>query len=277
VILPDNAWEMGYCSVPADEDQFLAATARRNDTKNARKGRYKTHLYPGGTVWYTLYFENYEGAWQDGLKLVFQDRYLYDLEYFEDSLYRRKDLQWIRDQYLVVLQFAWDQEFYDHFKGGYRFQEFLDKHEQWCGGIDIFGIWPTWPTLGLDQRNQWDLYSDLPGGLPKLAELSNQAKEQGTRFFIAYNPWDQSTRQENPYLAMAGLIEAVDADGVVLDTRGSSSRQLQLAADSVKPGVVMYSEGMAVPEDMPGIIAGRVHDALFMPPELNLNKLIRPD
>jgi len=39
----------------------------------------------------------------------------------------------------------------------------------------------------------------------------------------------------------------------------------------------MYSEGMAVPADMPGIISGRVHNAIFLSPELNLNKLIKPD
>ncbi|MCC6398894.1 MAG: SUMF1/EgtB/PvdO family nonheme iron enzyme, partial [Bacteroidetes bacterium] len=33
----------------------------------------------------------------------------------------------------------------------------------------------------------------------------------------------------------------------------------------------------AVPKDMPGIVAGRVHDAIYMPPPLNLNKLIKPD
>ncbi|MCX6271939.1 MAG: SUMF1/EgtB/PvdO family nonheme iron enzyme, partial [Bacteroidetes bacterium] len=42
-------------------------------------------------------------------------------------------------------------------------------------------------------------------------------------------------------------------------------------------GIIMYSEGMAIPSAMPGIVAGRVHDALFMPPPLNLNKFIRPD
>ncbi len=39
----------------------------------------------------------------------------------------------------------------------------------------------------------------------------------------------------------------------------------------------MYSEGMAVPKDMPGIVSGRVHNAIFMPPPLNLNKLIKPE
>ena len=76
---------------------------------------------------------------------------------------------------------------------------------------------------------------------------------------------------------MARIIEETDADGMVLDTRGSSSFELQNAADNVKPGVVMYSEGMAIAKDMPGIVSGRVHNALYYPPMLNLNKLIRPD
>ncbi len=101
--------------------------------------------------------------------------------------------------------------------------------------------------------------------------------EQYTRFFIAYNPWDQSTRQVDPYLGMAELIKNTNANGVILDTRGSSSKELQEAADGVKSGIVMYSEGMAIPKDMPGIVAGRVHDAIFLPPPLNLNKFIKPD
>lgn len=277
VILPDNAWEMGYASVTAGKGVSVASIARRGEVSGARKGRYKTYVYPGGTVSYTFYYEGYSGDWQQGLKTMFRDRYLYDLETFEDSLYKRRDLEWIRNKYLIVLQFAWNHNFYDQQRGGYQVDDYLMQGESWCGGIDILGIWPTWPTLGLDERNQWDLYSDLPGGLPALADMSKNAKEKGTRLFIAYNPWDQSTRKENPYKAMAGLIQAIDADGVVLDTRGSSSIELQRAADSVKKGVIMYSEGMAIPRDMPGIISGRVHDAIFMPPPLNLNKLIRPD
>ena len=39
----------------------------------------------------------------------------------------------------------------------------------------------------------------------------------------------------------------------------------------------MYSEGMAVPRDMQGIVSGRVHNALYYPPLLNLNKFIKPE
>ncbi len=277
VILPDNAWEMGYASIPLRDGRSLCAIARRTAWEDAYRHRYKTYLYPHSWVEYTLYIDNFEGEWQNGLKRMFQEHFLFDLESFDNSLFERQDLQWIRHDYLMILQFAWDHQFYDWKENKYNFKNFLQEAEDQLGGFDVFGIWPTWPALGMDQRNQWDLYADLPGGLPKLRELSDYAGEQGTKFFIAYNPWDQSTRSEDHHKGMARLIEATDADGVVLDTRGKSSYELQRAADSVKAGVVMYSEGMAVTRDMPGIISGRVHNAIVMPPPLNMNKLIKPD
>ncbi len=274
VVLPDNAWELGYSDIALDEDLSICALSRRSSFEQAQRKRWKTILYPGGSVSYDIYADVYQGIWQNGLRMMFQQRWLYDLQAFDNTLFERKDLKWIRHCYVMAMQFAWDHRFYDN---GYQFADFLQEGERLFGGYDVFTIWATWPTLGVDQRNQWDLYGDLPGGLPKLNELAQYARSRGTRFFISYNPWDQSTREENPHSGMARLISKIDADGVVLDTRGSSSRELQQAADSVKAGVVMYSEGMAVPKDMPRIVAGRVHDAIYMPPPLNLNKFIKPE
>ncbi|MCK4631222.1 MAG: hypothetical protein KAT40_07250, partial [Bacteroidales bacterium] len=241
------------------------------------KHRYKTVVPPRGSVEYTIYVDAFQGDWQNGMKLMFRDRYLYDLESFDNSLYEREDLKWIRDKYLITLQFAWDHNYYDRFEGKYNFFRFLEDGKKYFGGYDVFGIWPTWPRLGVDERNQWDMYEDLPLGLDKMKELARYAQNNSTKFFIEFNPWDKSTREEDPYEGMARLIRSTGADGVVLDCHGSSSKKLQEAADGVKEGVIMYSEGMAVPKDMPGIVSGRVHDAIFMPPPLNLNKLIKPE
>ncbi|MBE0640294.1 MAG: formylglycine-generating enzyme family protein [Bacteroidales bacterium] len=276
VTLPDNAWELGYASFPIDEGSSVCALARRIGWTKAQRRRYETIVEPGGDVTYSVYLNTFEGEWQNGLKKMFQEHYLFDLDTFDLALYERKDLAWIRSAYLMVLQFAWNHEFYDWQTQKYKIDDFL-KNPKHFGWYDVFGIWPTWPRLGVDERNQWDLYGDLPGGLPKLRDISSTAASLNTRFFIAFNPWDQSTRFENPYVGMARLIDELNADGVVLDTQGSSSDQLQRAADSIKPGVIMYSEGMAVVKDMPGIISGRVHDAIFLQPVLNLNKLIKPD
>lgn len=277
IILPDNAWELGYSSLETDDGNSLYALARRTKWDKAKRSRCKTDVFPGGSVTWTVWAETFEGEWQNGLRKVFQQRWLYDLETFDNTLFEREDLQWIKGEYLLTLQMAWDHEYYDPMTGKYNLREFLDKGKKYMGGYDVYSIWPTWPRLGVDQRNQWDLYEDLPGGLNKMKDLSGMCQAEGTKFFIAFNPWDQSTREEDPYKGMARLIKATNADGVVLDTKGSSSYELQHAADSVRSGVIMYSEGMAITKDMPGIIAGRVHDAIYMPPPLNMNKLIKPD
>lgn len=279
VIVPDNAWELGYSSRQVDKNLHLAGLSRRTSwNANAQRKRFETILLPGGTVNYSLWFDLYEGNWQEGLRLFFQQRYLYDLDQpFDDSLYQRKDLKWIRHAYAMHLIMAWDHQFYDHGAGGYQIETFLERGKKLYGGDDVIGVWPNWPMLGLDQRNQWDLFRDMPGGTTKLKELAQFLRSKGTNFFISYNPWDESTRWEDHHAGMAEMIREISADGVVLDTEGKSTPARQQAADKVRRGVVMYSEGMAVPKDMPGILAGRVHNALYYPPMLNLNKLIRPD
>ena len=277
VILPDNAWEMGYSSFSVNSEISVCAVARRGKTEGGQKRRYETLLPPGSKVFYTMHAEPFSGEWQNGLRLMFRDKYIYDLQDFDNTLYERSDLAWIRSSYLIFHQMAWDREFYDRFAGRYNYPEFLKKQIGVFGSIDAFVLWPTWPRLGLDQRNQWDLYSDLPGGTTQLRNLARLSRPYGTRFFIAYNPWDNSTRKEDHNKGLARMISETEADGVVLDTYAGTTPGLRSSVDSVRKGVVMYSEGMALPKDMPGIITGRVHNAIFLSPELNLNKLIKPD
>jgi gamma-glutamyl hercynylcysteine S-oxide synthase len=277
VILPDNAWELGYSSFFAGYELSVCALSRRTSIEGGEKQRYDTKLPPKSKVIYSLNADVFRGDWQSGLRIMFRDRHLYDLENFDNSLYERKDLAWIKSSYLAVLQMAWDKDFYDRFSGKYTYPEVLKEGIELFGNIDIFGLWTTWPRLGLDQQNQWDMYRALPGGIQQLRNFIKMSRQANTRFFIAYNPWDNGTRQEDHYQGLAQLLDELDADGVILDTMGSSGTELQHIADSVKSGVVMYSEGMAVPKNMPGIISGRVHNAIFYSPEVNLNKLIKPD
>ncbi len=279
VICPDNAWELGVaCIENKDGNNKIALVRRnRNSLQKGQRRRFETILYPGGSVKYKRWIESYTGPWQEGLRVVFQKNYLYDTAYFDNSLFERKDLQWIRHSYVMHLMQAWDKFLYDATDKKYHIDDFIQRGKKLYGGDEVIGIWPTWPSLGLDQRNQFDLFRDLPGGTKQIQKLSNAMRKQGTKFFVCYNPWDESTRSEGHLAGLGDLIKATSADGVVLDTRGASSKELQEAADKVRAGVVMYSEGMAVPKDMPGIVSGRVHNALYYPPMLNLNKFIKPE
>ncbi len=277
VILPDNAWETGFSTFGANREFSVTSIARRISTDNGITRRYETILPPGASVTYHIYADIFRGEWQEGLRMMFAERWLYDLDNFDETLYNRSDLKWIRTSYLMILQMAWDREYRDRFTGIEGFGKYLSDYNELFGHVDVWGIWPTWPRLGLDDRNQWDLYRDLPGGTAALRSLGRDARSTGCRLFIAYNPWDKSTREEDHLRGMAQIIEETEADGVVLDTEGRSSYELQQAADTVHKGVIMYSEGMPVVKDMPGIVAARVHNALYLSPELNLNKVIRPD
>jgi len=279
VILPDNAWHLGFADFKINDTISLVALARRTDRDRelSKPDRWGITLMPGGWVEYSIWADIHTGDWHEGLKMMFQKRWLYDLDTFDLAMYRRKDLGWMNNAYIMLLQFAWDDQYYDWKSKRHTFYSSLFEFDSLTGGFDIFTLWPTWPRLGLDQRNQWDMYRDLPGGIAELRKQSDFLHEKGKRYFISYNPWDESGRKEEHLAGMEELLRQVDADGVVLDTRGASSRELQATADKVKPGIIMYSEGMAVPRDMPGIVSGRVHDALVLPPPVNLNKLIKPD
>lgn len=282
VIVPDNAWELGFTCVNTDSDNNITALVRRNNKslENGKLRRFETELYPGGIIEYNLWLDKYEGNWQNGLKLMFQDRLLYDVPIgtFDNSLFEREDLKWIRNCYAVNLMMTWDKRFYDYEDKSFHIKEYLVKMKSLIGGYEVYGIWPTWPALGMDQRNQWDMFRDLPGGFKKLKENSDLCHQLGTSFFLCYNPWDESTRNdEGHFEGMTNITRIANIDGFVLDTRGGSSTELQDAVDAARKGVVMFSEGMAVPRDMQGIVSGRVHNALYYPPTLNLNKFIKPD
>ncbi|HEX5668931.1 MAG TPA: hypothetical protein VFX73_09025, partial [Chitinophagaceae bacterium] len=114
VVLPDNAWELGYAS--ADTNGKGQCILMRRDRSSILKGarrRFETILYPGGSVSYDCYQDSYEGGWQNGLRVMFQQYKLFDAASFDSSMYARKDLEWIRKAYVMHLIMAWDKFYYD--------------------------------------------------------------------------------------------------------------------------------------------------------------------
>jgi hypothetical protein len=148
IILPDNSWESGYSSFFARKEISVCALARRTNTEGGIKQRYQTLLPPKAKVFYTVHTDVFTGEWQNGLRMMFRDRYMYDIKEFDNSLFKREDLAWIKESYLIILQMAWDREFYDRLTGKYTFPDLLRRGLELFGNIDVLGIWTTWPRLG---------------------------------------------------------------------------------------------------------------------------------
>jgi len=51
-------------------------------------------------------------------------------------------------------------------KREYTVDKFLAETEKRIGPIDIVLLWHVYPNIGVDDRNQFDLLRDLPGGSP---------------------------------------------------------------------------------------------------------------
>ena len=278
VIVPHNNNDLNFCAVQLDSNKTLFGFIKRaNDSiQNYLLFRSPYLLTPGKKISFGLYADIVTGDWHDALKKCFREEKLYEVQRFDNTLYERKDLEYIHRAYSMHLMMAWEKNYYSARDSSYKLRGFLGAMKKLYGGDDIFAIWPTWPVLGLDQRTQWNLMQDLPGGLSKQKELSGISHDAGTKYFISYNPWDDADEKVS-LQKMTDIIHRIDADGVVLDTKAEASKALQQAADDARPGVILYSEGMAVPRDMQGIISGRVHNDIYYPPLLNLNKLIKAD
>src|SRR5215207_2663973 len=79
-----------------------------------------------------------------------------------DSLYQLPEFAWIPRTFTLALVMMCDLKFYD---GDYRLDSFLDDAQQQFGGYDALILWHAYPRIGFDDRNQFDFYRDMPGGL----------------------------------------------------------------------------------------------------------------
>lgn len=161
------------------------------------------------------------------------------------TLYDRPDLAWSTRNFACYFLFLYDTRFYDREKRRYRVREFLDEMRREFGGIDSVVLWHAYPRIGVDQRNQFDFYRDMPGGLAGLREVVGAFHRAGVKVFINYNPWDTGTRRESvgDAQALAEMVAALEADGIFLDTMTAAPPELREAVDSRRAGVIFEPEG----------------------------------
>ncbi len=174
-------------------------------------------------------------AWRDAA----QADLCHDTERF-----RQPAFAWVNDCIVTHKILLWDERFYDREAHAYRVDAYVDGFEARFGKLDGVILWHAYPNLGFDQRNQFDFYRRMPGGLKGLRAAVDRFHARGIRVLLDFNPWDKATRREGQpdHLVLAELVGGLDADGLYLDTMAEAAAELRAALDAVKPGVVFESQ-----------------------------------
>jgi gamma-glutamyl hercynylcysteine S-oxide synthase len=164
---------------------------------------------------------------------------------YSGSQYDRLELQWTQRAFVQPQMMAHDRYFYDPAAGKYTVDRYLADLNNRYGGIDAVLIWPTYPNIGIDNRNQFDLIRDMPGGISALRVMIDDFHKHGVRVLFPYNPWDQGTRPEAApdWDVIARFMADIGADGINGDTMDEVPLAFRSASDKTGHPIVFEPEG----------------------------------
>src|ERR1700730_17694609 len=128
----------------------------------------------------------------------------------DGSDYLNPDLAWTQRTFSQVQLLVWDRSLYDPETHRYTPEKFLSEIERRLGPIDPVLLWHVYPNIGVDDRNQFDLLGDLPGGLPALEKLVDDFHRHNIKVFFPVLAWDSGTREQfaTPCVALTQLLTA---------------------------------------------------------------------
>ncbi|WP_368564335.1 formylglycine-generating enzyme family protein [Pseudoxanthomonas sp. UTMC 1351] len=170
---------------------------------------------------------------------------------YDDANYRRPELQWAQRNFVHAQMMVEDRYFYDVEAGCYTVDRYLDDLEQRFGGLDSVLLWYVYPNIGIDDRNQFDMARDLPGGIEGLRGAVKDFHRRGVKVFLPTMPWDNGTREqgEADWHAVAKLVKEVGADGINGDTYNGVPRAFFDACDALGRPVVVQPESTISAEE----------------------------
>jgi len=164
---------------------------------------------------------------------------------YNDARYRMPALQWTQSSFIQPQMMVQDRYFYDPVAHKYTVDRYLDDLEKRYGGIDAVLIWPTYPNMGIDARNQHDMIRSMPGGIAGVRQMVEDFHRRGVRVLFPMMMWDQGTHDPGkPWpQAIAEIMKEIDADGINGDTQDGVPLAFSLASDQVGHTLVFQPEG----------------------------------
>lgn len=158
---------------------------------------------------------------------------------YDGSAYDRAGTGWAQSCYSVALVWLWDERLFDPESGAFSPERYLAQTAH-LGGFDAVVLWHAYPIIGIDDRNQFDFYREVPD----IAAVVREFQDRGVRVFINYNPWDVGTRRPEHADAeeLALIVAELGVDGVFLDTMKEGGSDLVNALFAASPPQVLEGE-----------------------------------
>ncbi len=190
-----------------------------------------------------------------GKFLVKRDAWVADLKHwraeelirmgYNGSEYQRPELEWTQSSFIQPQMMIEERYFYDPAAGRYTIDRYLDDLDSRYGGIDSVLVWHTYTNIGIDNRNQYDLLRDMPGGVEGLRQMIKDFHRRGVRVLFPVMLWDQGTRDVGMpnWQATAQAMTEIGADGINGDTLGGVPRAFRVASDATGYPLALEPEG----------------------------------
>jgi len=154
---------------------------------------------------------------------------------YDGSRYTIPQLQWAQHSFIQPQMMVHDRYFYDPVANKYTVDRYLDDLEKRYGGIDAVLIWPVYPNVGIDDRNQHDITRSMPGGIEGLKQMVADFHKRGVKVLFPMMMWDEGTNDPGKDwpTAIAEFMKEIDADGINGDTQDGVPMAFSLAAEKV--------------------------------------------
>jgi iron(II)-dependent oxidoreductase len=199
-----------------------------------------------------------KGAWEGGSTSCSPDEHetwLADITHWRNerririgyrgARYDLPELKWTQSSFFQPQMMVEDRYFYDPAAHHYTVDRYLDDLEKRYGGIDAVLIWPTYPNMGIDNRNQQDMIRSMPGGIAGVRQMIADFHRRGVRVLFPMMMWDQGTRDPGMDWpdAIAQLMAEIGADGINGDTQDGVPLAFSTAADKIGHSLAFEPEG----------------------------------
>ena len=163
---------------------------------------------------------------------------------YDDGNYKRPELAWAQRNPIQPQAMVHDLYLYDRTAGRYTVEKYLADVEGRYGGIDSVLIWPTYPNIGVDDRNTGQMIRDMPGGIDGLRQMVADFHRAGVKVLFPIHPWDVGTRDPGrPWsVVLPETMAEIGADGLNGDTMRAVSEDYFTHAAADRNPLVLEPE-----------------------------------